>query len=212
MRAAALLAGLALLAAAPSLARERAPVQREQRHRVAAGETPFIIAWTYGVPWEAIAAANRLPQDAVPRPGQLLIIPAAPRAPAVQRPAARFAWPLEGQVRRGFVGARRSKHDGIDIAGRNGAAVRAVGDGAVIFAGEEPQKFGKLVVVDHGQGWFSAYAYLGKVAVREGARVRLGQRLGAVGRSGESQGDELHFELRRDNRPVDPLPLLRPRD
>ena len=99
-------------------------------------------------------------------------------------------------------------HDGIDIAGQVGAAVRASAGGEVVFAGEEPQSFGRLVLIDHHNGWQTAYGFLGKITVQQGDHVRAGERIGMVGHSGKAKRDELHFELRRANRPVDPVPQL----
>ena len=199
------------LAAAALLLAFAAPANaREPRHRVRDGETAFTIAWRYSVPWEDIAARNRLEPSKPLRAGQELRIP-EPRsvrstAPVAQ-PMTRFVWPVDGHVRRGFAAGRR-KHDGIDIAAAAGDPVRAITDGRVLFAGFEPQQYGNLVIMDHGHGWHSAYAHLSRITVREGARLRAGQRLGEVGRTGRTERDELHFELRRDNRPFDPMPFL----
>lgn len=201
-------------------------IPRTQRHRVVAGDTPFLLAWRYGVTWPDIAVANNLAPDAVLRRGQQLLIPSvivpprerssvrvappsrpAPR-PAAQAEASRFAWPLSGSIRRGYSSASRTEHPGLDIVAKAGTAVRAVADGRVIFAGQEPQQYGRMVIVDHGGGWHSAYAFLSRATVREGDRVKATERVGLVGRTGQATRDELHFELRRDNRPVDPLPLL----
>jgi murein DD-endopeptidase MepM/ murein hydrolase activator NlpD len=207
-------------------------IPRTQHHRVAKGDTPFLLAWRYGVTWQDIAIANNLRQDVPLRRGQQLLIPSVippPRErssaravalPAPPRPisrtagaeAARFAWPLSGTIRRGYSSAGRTEHPGLDITARAGTAVRAAAEGRVIFAGLEPQQYGKMVIVDHGGGWHSAYAFLSRITVHEGDRVRAAERVGLVGRTGQATTDELHFEVRRGNRPVDPLPLLPDRD
>jgi murein DD-endopeptidase MepM/ murein hydrolase activator NlpD len=197
-------------------------IPRTQRHRVVAGDTPFLLAWRYGVTWQDIAVANNLSPDAVLRRGQQLLIPSVivpprersnvsvppPTRVAPSAEAARFAWPLSGTIRRGYSSASRTEHPGLDIVAKAGTAVRAVADGRVIFAGEEPQQYGRMVIVDHGGGWHSAYAFLARTTVRAGDRVKATERVGLVGKTGQATRDELHFELRRDNRPVDPLPLL----
>lgn len=200
-------------------------IPRTQRHRVVAGDTPFLLAWRYGVTWRDIAIANNLDDEAKLRRGQQLLIPSVivpPRersavsVPPPSRPAPRpanaeanrFAWPLIGTIRRGYSSASRTEHPGLDIAAKAGTAVRAVAEGRVIFAGEEPQQYGTMVIVDHGSGWHSAYGFLSRVTVKEGDRVKATERVGLVGKTGQATRDELHFELRRDNRPVDPLPLL----
>lgn len=207
-------------------------IPRTQRHRVVAGDTPFLLAWKYGVTWQDIAIANSLKPDATLRRGQQLLIPSvivpprerssarlAPPPPPSRlgtRPAtteaARFAWPLSGTLRRGYSSASRSEHPGLDIVARSGTAVRAAAAGKVIFAGVEPQQYGNMVIVDHGGGWHSAYAFLSRLTVREGDTVKATERVGLVGHTGQATRDELHFELRRNNRPVDPIPQLPARD
>ncbi len=203
-------------------------IPRTQRHRVVAGDTPFLLAWRYGVSWQDIAIANSLAPDAELRRGQQLLIPsviapprersAAPTPPPrraarpTPRPAtaeaSRFAWPLSGTVRRAYSTVSRTAHPGLDIVAPAGTAVRAAAEGRVIFAGREPQQYGNMVIVDHGGGWHSAYGFLSRITVREGDRVKATERVGLVGRTGQATRDELHFEVRRDNRPVDPVPLL----
>jgi murein DD-endopeptidase MepM/ murein hydrolase activator NlpD len=133
---------------------------------------------------------------------------AAARAPeATTTP--RFAWPLAGAVRRGWrPTAGADHHDGIDITAPRGTGVRAAASGTVIFAGEEKDQFGNLVVLDHGNGWNTAYGFLSKITVKKGARIGLGERLGLVGDSGKARGPELHFEVRQDGVPIDPQPAL----
>jgi murein DD-endopeptidase MepM/ murein hydrolase activator NlpD len=133
---------------------------------------------------------------------------AAARTPAVKT-APRFAWPLQGTVRRGWRStAGADHHDGVDIAAPRGTGVRAAAAGTVIFAGEEKEQFGNLVVLDHGNGWNTAYGFLSKITVKKGARIAPGERLGLVGNSGKARGSELHFEVRQDGVPVDPQPEL----
>ena len=124
-------------------------------------------------------------------------------------PDARFAWPATGTVVRRFAArGTPNYHDGIDIAGASGTPVRASAGGDVVFAGQEPESFGRLVLIDHKNGWQTAYGFLGKITVAQGDHVRAGERIGLVGHSGKARRDELHFELRKANRPVDPLPQL----
>jgi murein DD-endopeptidase MepM/ murein hydrolase activator NlpD len=78
----------------------------------------------------------------------------------------------------------------------------------VLFAGTEPRQFGRLVVIEHEGGWQSAYAFLSRITVKEGEEVRQGERIGLSGRTGMASSPELHFELRRANRPVDPAEHL----
>lgn len=192
-------------------------IPRTRRHTVKAGDTGFSISYKYGVPWEQIALANGLDEGSPVKAGQSLLIPTLldPPATRVDVPAptptpsaaskpARFVWPVNGPIRRGFQ-TGTNPHDGIDITAAEGTMVRAAAAGTVRFAGMEKEQFGNLVVVDHGDGWFTAYAFLSRVTVKEGAKVAPGERIGLVGHTGLAKGNELHFEVRQNGKPVDPL-------
>lgn len=116
-----------------------------------------------------------------------------------------FMWPLKGRIlaRYGRIGDGR-RNDGINIAGGRGDPVRAVADGTVTYAGNEIRGFGNLLLVRHADGWISAYAHNERVLVRKGERVRKGQVVSRVGSTGNVGAPQLHFELRRNNRLVDP--------
>jgi len=190
-------------------------IPRQRRHRVGKDDTGFGIAYRYAVPWRRIAEANGIAPDAVLRTGQELLIPATLEKAKPQPPAAssRFAWPLTGPIRRGFLPrGQAGYHDGLDIEAAQGTAVRAAAAGTVIFAGREENQFGNLVVIEHGGGWHSAYGSLGQVTVKEGGKVRQGERIGLVGNTSVTKHMELHFELRKDGKPVDPLGELPKRD
>ena len=116
-----------------------------------------------------------------------------------------FMWPHEGRVlaRYGQIGDGR-RNDGINIAGRRGDPVRAVADGVVAYAGNEIRGFGNLLLIRHADGWISAYAHNDQVLARMGERVRKGQVVSRVGSTGNVGGPQLHFELRRGDRLVNP--------
>ncbi|BDG61758.1 M23 family metallopeptidase [Caldinitratiruptor microaerophilus] len=104
-------------------------------------------------------------------------------------------------------------HAGVDLAAAEGDPVRAAAAGTVASTGADPL-LGMTVTIDHGDGRTTRYAGLGTVAVRRGDPVRRGQVIGNVGRPGPleaDQGPHLHFEARRDGRPVDPVTVLRAR-
>lgn len=120
-----------------------------------------------------------------------------------------IAWPIEGLVTDRFgARGRRSHHDGIDIDGNKGDLIRAVASGRVVRAGDEGA-YGKTVIVDHGDGIATLYAHASEIRVDEGDEVGQDQVIAEVGRTGNARGTHLHFEVRRNGRPVDPLPLLR---
>lgn len=157
---------------------------------------------------EARARAFKLNIDDILTGGE----PAAPkRAPglAVAEPArfgGRFDWPVYGRIitRFGPSGPGRV-NQGIDIAAPSGGTIRAAADGVVAFVGDGVPGYGGLILVRHGDGWISAYGYAARADVKRGDTVKRGAPLGAV--SNEA-GPALHFELRKDRKPVDPLVWL----
>jgi len=157
----------------------------------------------------ASSAPARLPPPP-PRPAPPLR-PAPEPLPLHAREAGapRLSWPTSGAIaaRHGAMVAGKP-NNGIDLAAFAGMSVHAAAAGQVLFAGTEPERFGQLIIIDHGGGWVTAYAYLGKVSVREGQHVTARQTIASIGKSGEAKKPTLHFELRRDNQPRDPTPYL----
>lgn len=132
-------------------------------------------------------------------------LPAHAREPG----APQLAWPTSGAVVGRFgVPVKGKANRGMDLATFAGMTVRAAAAGKVIFAGEEPERFGQLIVIDHGNGWTTAYGYLGKLAVSDGQQVTARQVIARIGRSGEAATPTLHFEVRKDNVPRDPYAYL----
>ena len=123
--------------------------------------------------------------------------------------AGTFGWPLAGNVvsRFGSKGGGQV-NDGVDIAAALGTNVASAGDGVVVYAGNEIAVFGGLVIIDHGDGWMTAYGHLGKLAVTRGTTIKRGHLLGSVGDTGYVSTPQLHFEIRKDRKPVDPLTKL----
>lgn len=205
-------------------------IPRRRSHTVKDGDTGLSIALDYGVAWSAIAAANGIDPKAPIKPGQKLAIPttakpgpattATPSSSPSPGPTATlppdtakapaFAWPYEGDISREFVarGGRKSNHDGIDIAGKHGTAVRAAAAGKVIFAGQGPKEYGLTVIVYHSGRWTTTYAFLDKVTVKEGERVKAGERVGKLGQTGLAREPSLHFEIRRNRVALDPVKYL----
>jgi murein DD-endopeptidase MepM/ murein hydrolase activator NlpD len=127
-------------------------------------------------------------------------------AVSLERHAA-LAFPVDdGRQGRGLARARgrRPGHDGVDLPAPAGATVRAAEDGLVVYADNELHGYGNLVILAHADGSVSFYAHLRAAYVFAGEVVRMGQVLGEVGETGLARGPHLHFELRRDGRPVDP--------
>lgn len=187
-------------------------IPRQRTHLVKRGETGFGIAYEYGVPFAEIALANGLDDKGTVRTGQRLIIPALLPAREANATSDRpyFARPHDGVV---LLGWRRRPdgggHDGIDFAVTAGDMVRAAAGGTVLVADEDAERFGRLVVIDHGNGWQSRYGHLSRITVAKGDTVTAGERIGLGGQAGGAERPELHFEISHGGEPVDPAPLLR---
>ena len=172
---------------------------------VAAGPAPMPAA----APAEAAA-----PPPPPPPPGpELALAPqtaasaaAAPAAAQAANAPARFRWPVRGRVISGF-GKKPSgeRNDGINLAVPEGTAVKAAEDGTVIYAGNELKSYGNLVLIRHANGWVSAYAHNSELKVKRGDQVRRGQIVSLSGMSGGVTTPQVHFELRKEATPVDPL-------
>lgn len=191
---------------------QKLQIPRQRNHTVEQGETLGGIANRYDVPSQNIEIANGLTSPDSIRIGQTLIIPAVMNAeiPITPTPTTPyFRYPHDGEVLLGFtMRPDGGGHDGIDFAANVGDMVRASSSGTVIFAGAEPQRFGRMVVIDHGNGWHSAYGHLARVTVAEGEVVKSGERIGIAGDAGVAKRVELHFEIRQNKQPVNPAPRL----
>lgn len=136
-----------------------------------------------------------------------------PTAPVDAAPL--IVWPARG-VLTGWFGEHRGseRHPGLDIGGPTGDPVVAATAGRVTVAGPAPAGYagyGTVVMVDQGEGLVAIYAHLSRVAVRRGDEITPGQRIGAIGTTGNVTGSHLHFELRRRGVAVDPARWLPPR-
>lgn len=135
-------------------------------------------------------------------------VTAKPPAPPA-RTASAFAWPLSGKVVSRFGGkADGSRNDGINIAASRGATVKAAENGVVVYAGNELKGFGNLLLVKHADDWMTAYAHNELLTVKKGDTVKRGQAIARVGSTGNVSTPQLHFEIRRGSKAVDPLDHL----
>ena len=122
-------------------------------------------------------------------------------------PAGGLIWPVSGPITSPFGERWGRMHEGIDVAGASGTPIRAAAGGTVIYA-SWMEGYGNLVVIDHGDSLATAYAHQSQLAVSVGAEVTQGQVIGYVGSTGHSTGPHLHFEVRVNGQPVDPLGYL----
>ncbi|PUE10391.1 peptidoglycan DD-metalloendopeptidase family protein [Limnohabitans sp. T6-20] len=128
---------------------------------------------------------------------------ASPSTPAGDEGVA-FIWPANGSLIAGFDEA---KNKGLDIAGKAGDPVIAAADGQVVYAGAGLRGYGNLIILKHNNTFLTAYAHNQALLVKEDQKVRKGQKIAEMGKS-DSDRVKLHFEVRRQGKPVDPAKLL----
>jgi hypothetical protein len=162
------------------------------------------------------AACAALPTNDKPALKPVVAAAAPPVAPVVPPPVFDCGQPVPGQVIDSPFGLRRLPwerhgrlHEGVDIAAPSGEPVLAVADGIVTRSGESPS-YGRYVEVEHGAGLVSFYAHLGRIdrEAKAGAYVTRGATVGRIGSSGTSTGPHLHFEIRQDGKPLNPVSFL----
>jgi murein DD-endopeptidase MepM/ murein hydrolase activator NlpD len=212
----------------------------EVRHRVEKGQTLYRIARTYGLSVDELMRANAIDDPRELKVGEWLRIPGAeaPKAKVVEadspeptppaRPAAAtpekkapkvltkvgtsngpLSWPIRGVLYARFGRKGKEPHDGIDLAAPAGTPVKTAAPGTTLYAGEQ-KGYGLIVIVEHAGGLITLYAHNRDVRVKTGQKVREGQVVATVGDSGKTSGPHLHFEVRKDGVPVDPLLYLGP--
>ncbi|KAB0485049.1 lipoprotein NlpD [Pseudomonas reinekei] len=129
----------------------------------------------------------------------------APLPPAGPAPTG-WGWPSNG-ILIGKFSSNGSLNKGIDIAGDLGQPVLAASDGTVVYAGSGLRGYGELVIIKHSETYVSAYGHNRRLLVREGQQVKVGQTIAEMGSTGTDRV-KLHFEIRRQGKPVDPLQFL----
>lgn len=190
------------------------------------GDTIYSVAWSFGLDYRALAAANRLsppyrlsagqrlvmttaPAGKSQKPGAHPVSPIAkPKHPAPIVPEIVHHWqrPAQGRVIQGFS-TKPNGHAGISITGRLGSPVHAASDGVVVYSGDGVRGYGNLIIVKHNNSYLSAYGFNERNLVSVGDRVRAGQ---VIARMGKNDGGRtlLYFEIRRDGVPVNPVGFL----
>ena len=158
------------------------------------------------------APASNSPRPLNPVPGTVATLPPTqpqvqpvrPTAPALGAPA--WRWPTQGQIIGRYVSGDQTQQ-GINIAGSAGQSVLAAADGVVVYSGAGLVGYGELIIIKHSDEWLSAYAHNRRRLVTEGSRVKSGEVIAEMGKTGAIR-DMLHFEIRRNGKPVDPLAFL----
>jgi len=203
-------------------------------YSVRSGDTLTKIALEHGQAWRDIAKWNGLDNPNVIEVDQVLrVVPpsmdagnraaakpvtaasasmpvpanapsAAPATAATNDDNLVFAWPHPGQVLSGFD---ETKNKGLDFAGKAGDPVLAAADGKVVYAGSGLRGYGNLVILKHNNTYLTAYAHNQTLLVKEDQTVQKGQRIAEMG-SSDADRVKLHFEIRKQGKPVDPAKLL----
>ena len=156
-------------------------------------------------------AARRVARSPAPSPEPPPVVarvepkPAPPPADGDEK--VDWVWPAKGKIVTGFSEAASLK--GIDIAGASGQPVAASAGGKVVYAGTGLRGYGKLIIIKHNGTFLSAYAHNKEILVKEGQQVTRGQKIAEMGNTDADQV-KLHFEIRRQGKPVDPLRYLPP--
>lgn len=200
--------GQKLLLPTPGSAVESAPAPVEVAYTPPGEPLPEAVAPPPSVAAQPPAAAK--PDKPAATPKSRDAVRAALANPP--RRAGTFIWPVQGPVLSSYGAKSGGEHnDGINIAAPRGTPVRAAENGVVAYAGQELKGFGKLLLVKHADGWVTAYAHNEELLVSAGDTVRQGQTIATVGSSGNVDRPQLHFEVRRGTRAVDPAAQLSPR-
>lgn len=157
-----------------------------------------------------VTQGTAAPASAPPAPAASASRPAAPApaaAPAGGEDEVAWIWPANGTVLAGFD---EIKNKGLDIGGRAGEPILAAGDGRVVYAGAGLRGYGNLIILKHNNTFLTAYAHNQTLLVKEDQTVRKGQKIAEMG-SSDADRVKLHFEIRRQGKPVDPAQYLPPR-
>ena len=117
-------------------------------------------------------------------------------------------WPVKGQLTSRFGNRSGRHHDGIDIGARRGTSIVAAAEGKVMFAGWGPTGYGLMIIIKHKNDLTTVYAHNSHVHVYKNQMVKKGQKIASVGSTGRSTGPHLHFEVRNDSLPMNPLNYL----
>jgi lipoprotein NlpD len=159
-------------------------------------------------PTPATAQPDSASASAAPDRPEVAVAP--PTAPVVAAPGAsslQWIWPSSGKVIDGFDSPRNK---GVDISGIEGEPIKAAADGEVVHVGSALRGYGNLVIIRHTGDYVTAYGHNRKVLVQQGQQVKRGQQIAELGRT-DADRPKLHFELRHQGKPLDPVKYLPPR-
>lgn len=202
-------------------------------HTVVAGESLSTLAKKYDVSERHLRVANSghfqggllatgtklyVPFESNPKWHKALELPSVQRVkysvndtPTNYSEIPFFIWPVNGYISSGFGVRRGNMHDGVDIVAPEGTPIKAARSGHVIYAHNRIGGYGNMIIVRHPDSYSTVYAHLSRMEVRKGMFVSKGQVIGRVGQTGHAEGPHLHFEVRNNRSPVNPLLYLQVR-
>lgn len=194
-------------------------------YAVKKGDTLYSIGWRYGMDYKKLAKINGIRAPYTIHIGQKLRFKSTWTPTKTTRKkttvakkttqsdttlysnqSLKWRWPASGKVISTFSNSAAGRK-GIDISGRSGDSVTAAASGKVVYSGSGLPRYGNLLIIKHNEAYLSAYAHNKLLLVKEGQWVNGGQKIATLGRTG-TQRDQLHFEIRRNGKPVDPLRFL----
>lgn len=149
-----------------------------------------------------------------PQPAPMVSTPASIPPEPVKIPetptrVGKFLKPVDGPILSGYGPKPDGSHnDGLNIQATRGTAVRAAENGVVVYADNAIEGYGNLILLRHADGYVTAYAHLDKMLVKRGAKIRRGEAIGTVGKTGSADKPQLHFEIRRGAKAIDPKSMI----
>lgn len=203
---------------------DRLVLPQQAFYKVRTKDTLYSISRSHNTDAASLARLNGISEPYTISVGQMLQIPGAAavstttssakpkpqkQLPQAPRRVGRFQVPVKGRVISNYGPKEGGLHnDGINIAARTGTPIRAAENGVVVYAGNELRGYGNLLLIRHSGGWVTAYAHASKFLVKPGDRVRQGDKVAEVGQTGNVDRPQLHFELRKGTRAVNPKSLI----
>jgi len=202
-------------------------------YKVKRGDTLYSVSWRFGMDFKRVASINGIKSPYTIYVGQKLkfkpyrqiakkkttqkrstskkkatkkkeFAAKSTWVPSNQR--LRWQWPVNGKIISSYSKSAAGRQ-GIDIAGKSGQKVAAAAAGKVVYSGNGLPRYGNLIIIKHNDTYLSAYAHNKYLTVKDGQVVKAGQKIALLGRTG-AQRDQLHFEIRRNGEPVDPMRFL----
>ena len=186
-------------------------------------ETLYSIARQHKLTVQQLVLYNNIKKPYVIKPGQTLKLSATQRVASsarqkntktkqasskqvVSNQVVNWRWPIKGKLIKTF-NKRLNDAKGIDIAGKEGKSIKAAASGKVVYSGNGLISYGNLIIIKHNDLYLSAYAHNRKLLVKEGQKVKVGQIIAELGKTG-ADNPRLHFEIRKNGKPVNPIRYL----